>query len=217
MALPPFNTSHAGQASSHANVDTAAARVDLVMTRQTKYQEGGTMSSSIFARIGMIKGESQDAKHKDEIDLLSWSWGIAQPDTVAHGGGGGAGKAHVQDLSFTDRVDKASPVLMASVRHGGAHQGGDDHAPQGLRRGPAGVPRHHDVGRARHAASRPAAAPTGRDRRPSPLRSQRSTWSTRRRNQTDRSMSQSTSSSTSRPTRSADARPTCCESWATMT
>jgi len=36
------------------------------------------MAVSIFARIGTIKGESQDAKHKDEIDVLSWSWGVSQ-------------------------------------------------------------------------------------------------------------------------------------------
>jgi type VI secretion system secreted protein Hcp len=33
------------------------------------------MAADIFARIGTIKGESQDAKHKDEIEVLSWSWG----------------------------------------------------------------------------------------------------------------------------------------------
>ena len=76
------------------------------------------MSASIFARIGMIKGESQDDKHKDEIDVLSWSWGLAQSGTTAQGGGGGAGKVHFQDLSFTHHVDKASPVLMTRCATG---------------------------------------------------------------------------------------------------
>src|SRR6476646_8223200 len=80
--------------------------------------EGGAMSAAIFARIGVIKGESLDAKHKDEIDVLSWSWGLAQSGQVAQGGGGGAGKAHFQDLNFTHRVDKASPVLMTRCATG---------------------------------------------------------------------------------------------------
>ncbi len=76
------------------------------------------MAASIFARIGTIQGESQDAKHKDEIDVLSWSWGVSQSGTVAHGGGGGAGKASFHDFNFTHHVDKASPVLMATCATG---------------------------------------------------------------------------------------------------
>ena len=34
------------------------------------------MASDIFAKIGDIKGESLDEKHKDEIEVLSWSWGM---------------------------------------------------------------------------------------------------------------------------------------------
>jgi type VI secretion system secreted protein Hcp len=73
---------------------------------------------SIFARIGTIKGESQDAKHKDEIEVLSWSWGVSQSGTVAHGGGGGEGKASFNDFNFTHHVDKASPVLMKACATG---------------------------------------------------------------------------------------------------
>ena len=36
------------------------------------------MASDIFAKIGDIKGESLDDKHKDEIEVLSWSWGVTQ-------------------------------------------------------------------------------------------------------------------------------------------
>lgn len=76
------------------------------------------MASSIFARIGTIKGESRDAKHKDEIEVLSWSWGVSQSGTAGHGGGGGAGKASFQDLTFTHHVDKASPLLMKACATG---------------------------------------------------------------------------------------------------
>jgi type VI secretion system secreted protein Hcp len=76
------------------------------------------MAASIFARIGTIQGESQDAKHKDEIEVLAWSWGVSQSGTFTHGGGGGAGKASVHDVSFTHHFDKASPVLMARCATG---------------------------------------------------------------------------------------------------
>ena len=76
------------------------------------------MAAAIFARIGTIKGESLDARHKDEIEVLSWSWGVAQSGTIAHGGGGGAGKASFHDFSFTHHVDKASPGLMRACATG---------------------------------------------------------------------------------------------------
>ena len=76
------------------------------------------MAASIFARIGTIKGESRDAKHKDEIEVLSWSWGVSQSGTMSHGGGGGAGKASFHDFNFTHHVDRASPALMRACATG---------------------------------------------------------------------------------------------------
>ena len=76
------------------------------------------MAMSIFARIGTIKGESQDAKHRDEIDVLSWSWGVSQSGIAGHGGGGGAGKASFHDFTFTHHVDKASPLVMKACATG---------------------------------------------------------------------------------------------------
>ncbi|MGZ6880962.1 MAG: type VI secretion system tube protein Hcp, partial [Mycobacteriaceae bacterium] len=49
------------------------------------------MATEIFAKIGDIKGESVDAKHKDEIEVLSFSWGVANSGSTGPGGGGGAG------------------------------------------------------------------------------------------------------------------------------
>jgi len=71
------------------------------------------MASDIFAKIGDIKGESLDDKHKGEIEVLSYSWGVSNSGTIGGGGGGGgAGKATFQDLSFTHGIDKASPLLL---------------------------------------------------------------------------------------------------------
>ncbi len=76
------------------------------------------MAMSIFARIGTIKGESRDSRHKDEIDVLSWAWGVSGSGTPGHGGGAGAGKASLHDFSFTHHVDKASPLLMKACARG---------------------------------------------------------------------------------------------------
>jgi type VI secretion system secreted protein Hcp len=43
---------------------------------------------------------------------------VSQSGTVAHGGGGGAGKASFHDFNFTHHLDKASPVLMAKCATG---------------------------------------------------------------------------------------------------
>jgi type VI secretion system secreted protein Hcp len=76
------------------------------------------MAVDVFLKLGDIKGESKDAAHKGEIDVLSWSWGVSQTGTMGVGGGGGAGKANFNDLSIMHSVDKASPVLMAKCATG---------------------------------------------------------------------------------------------------
>jgi len=76
------------------------------------------MASDIFAKIGNIKGESVDSKHKDEIEVLSFSWGVTNPGSISPGGGGGAGKATFQDLTIVHNIDKASPLLMKACATG---------------------------------------------------------------------------------------------------
>ena len=74
------------------------------------------MAADIYAKIGDIKGESLDAKHKDEVEVLSWSWGVSQSGSITQGGG--AGKASFNDFNFTHRVDKASPGLLTACATG---------------------------------------------------------------------------------------------------
>ena len=59
------------------------------------------MSFDAFLMLDGIKGESNDAKHKGEIDVKSFSWGVSQTGAGHTGLGSGAGKAEFQDL--TDR------------------------------------------------------------------------------------------------------------------
>ena len=71
-----------------------------------------------FLKFDGIKGESADAKHKDEIDIESWSWGETHPGSAGHGGGGGAGKVTMQDFHFVMRLNRASPPLMKACATG---------------------------------------------------------------------------------------------------
>jgi type VI secretion system secreted protein Hcp len=67
------------------------------------------------AKQGPIKGESQDETHKDEIDVVSWSWGMHA--RTALGGAGPTGKTTLDELNVVKRVDSASTPLMAALRN----------------------------------------------------------------------------------------------------
>ena len=71
-----------------------------------------------FLKIEGIEGESQDSKHKGDIDIESWSWGATQVGAHAAGGGGGAGKVSMQDFHFVMKINKASPKLMLACATG---------------------------------------------------------------------------------------------------
>jgi type VI secretion system secreted protein Hcp len=69
-----------------------------------------------FLKIDGIAGESQDSKHKGEIELESFSWGATQE--LRPGAGGGAGKVQMQDFHFVMTVNKASPKLFLACATG---------------------------------------------------------------------------------------------------
>ena len=64
-----------------------------------------------FLEVDGVAGESRDAKEAKAIDVLSYSWGASI---------GGADKKgpRLQDLSFTHRLDAASPVLFQRLVQG---------------------------------------------------------------------------------------------------
>ena len=66
------------------------------------------------ARFGQITGEANDEKHKNEIEVLAWSWGMQGRNTL--GGNTATGKATMRELKIVKRIDKASTALMKAVR-----------------------------------------------------------------------------------------------------
>ena len=68
-----------------------------------------------FLKIDGIDGESTDDKHRNEIVIESWSWGVSQSTTA---GGARSGKPCAAPMSFSKPVDKASPALAANAVSG---------------------------------------------------------------------------------------------------
>ena len=71
-----------------------------------------------FLKIDGIEGESHQDKHKNEIELESWSFGETNAGTHALSSGGGAGKVSMQDFHFVMHVNKASPKLFLACATG---------------------------------------------------------------------------------------------------
>ncbi len=71
------------------------------------------MAVDVFLKIDGIPGESTDDKHKEWIEILSYSHGVSQPAGGSRSTGGAAsgGRCDHQDFSITKSMDKASPPL----------------------------------------------------------------------------------------------------------
>ncbi len=71
------------------------------------------MAADVFLQIDGIPGESTDEKHKDWIEILSYSHGVSQSGAGSRSSGGAAtaGRCNHQDFSVVKTLDKASPEL----------------------------------------------------------------------------------------------------------
>jgi type VI secretion system secreted protein Hcp len=76
------------------------------------------MAVDMFLSLDGIKGESADSKHKGEIDIQSFSWGISNQGSGHRGSGSGTGKADISDISIQKLFDKSSPSLMLACTNG---------------------------------------------------------------------------------------------------
>jgi len=74
--------------------------------------------ADMFLKLTNIKGEALDAKHPNEIEVLSWSFGASQEGSAHGGTGSGTGKVRIQDLTITHYVDTASVDLLKHLTTG---------------------------------------------------------------------------------------------------
>jgi type VI secretion system secreted protein Hcp len=70
-----------------------------------------------FLRVDGIKGDSRDRKHRDEIEITTWAWGVRRSSSPG-GGGGGHGRADLHDLDLTMRTSIATPLLFKACATG---------------------------------------------------------------------------------------------------
>jgi type VI secretion system secreted protein Hcp len=76
------------------------------------------MAIDSFLKLGTLKGESVVKGFEDQMQILSWGWGMTQTGTTHSASGGGAGKVDVQDLHVVKHIDAASPNLALSCAKG---------------------------------------------------------------------------------------------------
>lgn len=74
----------------------------------------------MYLTIDGVKGESTDDKHKDWIEVLSYSHGMSMPvsNTKSSAGGASTGRTQHSDLAITKYIDLASPKLAEAVSKG---------------------------------------------------------------------------------------------------
>lgn len=66
-----------------------------------------------FLKVDGVAGESADARHRGEIDLLSWTLGVTNsPAATAAGAAGGGGRSEFQPLKVNVRLERAVPSLV---------------------------------------------------------------------------------------------------------
>src|SRR5579872_497790 len=70
------------------------------------------MAVDYFLLLDGVQGESTDDKHKNEIDIESFSWGATNSGSAGSGTGSGTGKVAQSDFHFVKKHDKSSPPLF---------------------------------------------------------------------------------------------------------
>lgn len=78
------------------------------------------MAFDAFLKIDGIPGESTDDKHKDWIEVLSFSHGVSQraSGSASTGGGASSERADFSDFSIVKALDKASPKIFEATSTG---------------------------------------------------------------------------------------------------
>jgi type VI secretion system secreted protein Hcp len=71
--------------------------------------------ADMFLKMTGVTGEAPDDDHKGEIQVVGWSWGLQAPAAMG-GAPSTTGRAAMQELTVTKRVDQATPTLLQLAR-----------------------------------------------------------------------------------------------------
>jgi type VI secretion system secreted protein Hcp len=77
----------------------------------------------MFLKVLGVTGETADPKHKGEIEVVSWSWGLQAPSSISTGRAIAA--TNVSELRIVKRVDQSSVTLMRFLRDNKMVEPGD--------------------------------------------------------------------------------------------
>lgn len=76
------------------------------------------MAVDMFLKLDGVTGESKDKSHEGWIDIFSFSVSLTNQGAGHYGGGSGAGKAQISDISISKQVDKSSATLYKFLWQG---------------------------------------------------------------------------------------------------
>jgi type VI secretion system secreted protein Hcp len=90
------------------------ASIEPAIGNDAATEEGSMADKYCFCKISGVKGQSTDDRHKDELDVHSWSLGVSQAAT----GGSTRGRASFSPLSLVVESCTATPTLIALCAEG---------------------------------------------------------------------------------------------------
>lgn len=76
------------------------------------------MAVDFFLKLEGIEGEAEETHHKNQIQIMSWSWGGSNVSSVAGTGGSGAGKVNLSDFTIMTYFDKSTPKFFRDLCKG---------------------------------------------------------------------------------------------------
>ena len=71
--------------------------------------------ADMFLKLPNVTGEAADSEHQNQIEVVSWSWGMQSPTSVATGLA--SGRTSYSVLHIVKRVDQATPTLMTLLKN----------------------------------------------------------------------------------------------------
>lgn len=96
-----------------------ASLAHYVLARRARHAADSIAAVAYFLKIDGIVGDSADARHKGEIEVESFSFGVTQSASPGGGGSGGrAGKPSFEDLNVVTSFSRASPRLLEACATG---------------------------------------------------------------------------------------------------
>jgi type VI secretion system secreted protein Hcp len=121
----PINWSQQGPPGPQGPQGPSGAAGSAAIVGNTNFEISASPHVAMFLKLNGIKGESQDDKHKGDIDIESFAFGSEAPVVSARGTGAGAGKVTISTFQIVSKVNKATPKLEQDLATGKIIHGGE--------------------------------------------------------------------------------------------